>query len=167
MKSRMRENCKYGSVRGSRLNPSRYSISIMKEGKSSLSTRLNTMKTFINSKDASTRGKRRKTMSKEMNTMRSFLDSIDVSTRGKRRKAMLFVINLLGKIHYAEVHYLERIPRNLQSGVAYSTADNSADIIINAIVELSSAYFFLPYRGYITQEREPSGDPERIRPSTR
>jgi hypothetical protein len=124
------------------------------------------MKSFLDSIDVSTQGKRRKAMSKETNTMKSFLDSIDVSTRGKRRKAMLLVINLLGKIHYAEEHYLERIPRNLQSGVAYSTADNSVDIIINAIVELSSAYFFLPYRGYI-KERESIGDPERIRPSTR
>ena len=70
------------------------------------------------------------------NTIKSFLDSIDVSTRGKRRKAMSLVIELLEKIRNAEEQYLKRIPLNLRSGGAYYEADYSVDAIIDAIIDL-------------------------------
>ena len=72
--------------------------------------------------------------------MKSFLDSIDVSTRGKRRKAMALVIELLEKIRNAEERYMERIPLNLRSGDAYFAADYSVDAIIDAIIDLLDAY---------------------------
>jgi len=71
---------------------------------------------------------------------KSFIDSVDVSTRGKRRKAMALVIELLEKIRHSEERYLENIPLNLQSGSAYADAEYSVDIIIDAIVELLNAY---------------------------
>jgi hypothetical protein len=72
--------------------------------------------------------------------MKSLLDSIDVSTRGKRRKAMLLAIELLEKIRHAEELYMERIPPNLQSGDAYATADESVDVLTDAIIGLLDAY---------------------------
>ena len=72
--------------------------------------------------------------------MKSFLDSIDVSTRGKRRKAMVLVIELLEKIRHAEERYMERIPLNLQSSNAYFEADYCVDAIIDAIIGLLNAY---------------------------
>jgi hypothetical protein len=71
--------------------------------------------------------------------MKSFLDSIDVSTRGKRRKAMVFVIELLEKIRHAEEQYMERMPPNLRSGAAYIEADYNVDVIIDAIIGLLGA----------------------------
>ena len=72
--------------------------------------------------------------------MKSILDSIDVSTRRKRRKAMTLVIELLEKIRHAEEQYMERMPINLQSGGAYTAADESVDAIIEAIIGLLNAY---------------------------
>jgi len=74
------------------------------------------------------------------NSMNSFLDSIDVSTRGKRRKAMVLVIKLLEKIRHAEERYMERIPLNLRAGHAYFEADYCVDTLIEAIINLLNAY---------------------------
>jgi hypothetical protein len=74
------------------------------------------------------------------NTVESFLDSVDVSTRAKRRKAMVLVVELLEVIRHAEERYMERIPLNLQSGSAYSDSEYSIDIIIDAIGDLMNAY---------------------------
>ena len=75
------------------------------------------------------------------NTIKSFLDSIDVSTRGRRRKAMwLVVIELLEKIRHAEEQYMGRIPLNLRAGSAYFDADYSVDTMIAAIIELMRVY---------------------------
>jgi hypothetical protein len=76
----------------------------------------------------------------EKKIIESFLGSVDVSTRGKRRKATELAIELLEKIRHAEERYLERIPLNLQSGSAYSDAEYSIDIIIDAIDDLLNAY---------------------------
>ena len=73
-------------------------------------------------------------------TLESFRDSVDVSTRAKRRKVMALVIELLEIIRHAEERFLERVPLNLQSGNAYSDAEYSVDIIIDAIDELVNAY---------------------------
>jgi hypothetical protein len=74
------------------------------------------------------------------NTVDSFLDSVDVSTRAKRRKATILVVELLEAIRHAEERYLERIPLNLQSGSAYSDAEYSIEVIIDAIDDLMNAY---------------------------
>jgi hypothetical protein len=71
---------------------------------------------------------------------KTFIDSIDVSTRGKRRKAMGLVIDLLEKIRIAEELYMERTPINLQSSRAYSEADYTDEAIITAIIGLLDAY---------------------------
>jgi uncharacterized protein YutE (UPF0331/DUF86 family) len=53
---------------------------------------------------------------------------------------MILVVELLEAIRHAEERYLERIPLNLQSGSAYSYAEYSIDIIIDAICDLMNAY---------------------------
>ena len=65
---------------------------------------------------------------------------LDVSTRGKRRKAVAGIIELLKEIREAEEGYMTRMPENLQSGDAYAVADNSVDVIIEAVDLLSDAY---------------------------
>ena len=72
--------------------------------------------------------------------MKTLFDSMDVSTRGKRRKAIAVAVDLLEKIRQAEERYIENIPFNLQSGDAYAAAENSVDLIIDAIISLSDAY---------------------------
>lgn len=75
-----------------------------------------------------------------MNSINSTAASVDVSTRGKRRKAVKLVIEILENIRFAEEAYLERIPLNLRNSAAYSAADYSIDLIINAIISLLDAY---------------------------
>ena len=72
--------------------------------------------------------------------MKSFPDSVNVSTRGKRRNAMWLVIELLEKIRHAEEQYMGRIPLNLRSGTAYLEADYSVDTMLDAIIELMRVY---------------------------
>jgi hypothetical protein len=69
-----------------------------------------------------------------------FVREIDVSTRKKRRKAMVVAIEMLEKIRMGEEIFMSRVPRNLQSGPAYESADASVEIIIGAICELLDAY---------------------------
>ena len=71
---------------------------------------------------------------------KAIIDSIDVSTRGKRRKAAALVVKLTGKIHDAEMRYLDRIPENLRSCEAYADAENSVEMLSDAIAALLDAY---------------------------
>jgi len=73
-------------------------------------------------------------------TAKAILNSIDVSTRGKRRKAAALVVKLLGKIHDEEMRYLERIPENLRSCEACDDAENSVEMVSDAIAALMDAY---------------------------
>ena len=75
-----------------------------------------------------------------MHNVKSWVDSLDVSTRGKRRKAVSIVISMLEKIHGAEFDYMERVPMNLQAGDAYAAADYCVDILADSIVLLLDAY---------------------------
>ena len=66
--------------------------------------------------------------------------SVDVSTRGKRRKAIVIVLETLEDIRDAESLAMERIPLNLQSGLAYALAQESINAIECAIMYLLDAY---------------------------
>ena len=69
-----------------------------------------------------------------------FFDSIDLSTRRKRRAATKLASYLIGIIHHAEYQYLERIPPNLQGSAAYEAADETLDLLVEAINVLDSAF---------------------------
>jgi 2',3'-cyclic-nucleotide 2'-phosphodiesterase (5'-nucleotidase family) len=66
--------------------------------------------------------------------------AIDISTRPKRRRAVSHIITLLSRIRQAESDYLERIPQNLTGSDAYVAADESIDIVTDAIAYLMDAY---------------------------
>ena len=70
----------------------------------------------------------------------SFFDNWDISTRPKRRRAVGLMVTELLKIRSAEKAYMERIPENMQDGDAYAAADESIDILTDAIETLSDAY---------------------------
>ena len=64
----------------------------------------------------------------------------DITTRPKRRRAVDVLIAELKMIRGAEEAYIHRIPKNLQSGDAYSAADNCIETLTDAIDILSDAY---------------------------
>jgi len=66
--------------------------------------------------------------------------SLDLSTRSKRRKATALAINLLEHIRIAEEASIDKFPCNLQNGDAFTNAEESLDIIIDAIAALGDAY---------------------------
>lgn len=70
----------------------------------------------------------------------SLIDMIDVSTRRERRAAMGIAVDILGKIRLAEEGYRDRIPENMQSGEAYSAADETVEIIDIATEYLLDAF---------------------------
>ena len=69
------------------------------------------------------------------------LTSDDITTRPKRRRIVDMLIAELKMIRDAEEVYIHRIPINLQSGDAYSAADNCIDTLTDAIDILSDAYY--------------------------
>ena len=75
-----------------------------------------------------------------MKLMYAMLDSLDLSSRDKRRKAVGSVVEALEMVRVAEEANLERFPLNLQGSDAYATADESLDVVIDAICSLSDAY---------------------------
>jgi len=64
----------------------------------------------------------------------------DITTRLKRRRAVDVLIAELKMIRGAEEAYIHRILKNLQSGDAYSAADNCIETLTDAIDILSDAY---------------------------
>ena len=75
-----------------------------------------------------------------MPTLNSVFGALDISTRPKRRRAVDLIITELSHIRNAEEAYLERIPMNLQEGDAYAAADDSVDLLTDAIITLMDAY---------------------------
>jgi len=75
-----------------------------------------------------------------MSSFDEFFDAVDISTRQKRRRAISNIIKMISRIHNAEFEYMERIPENLQGGDAYSAAEESLDMLNDAIDALSDAY---------------------------
>jgi hypothetical protein len=75
-----------------------------------------------------------------MPSFHSAFGALDISTRPKRRRAVSLIITLLSRIRQAESDYLERIPPNLTGGDAHAAADDSIDLVTDAIVNLMDAY---------------------------
>ena len=66
--------------------------------------------------------------------------SVDISSRPKRRRAVSLIITLLSRIRQAESDYMERIPQNMVDSDAHAAADDSIDLLTDAIVYLMDAY---------------------------
>lgn len=77
-----------------------------------------------------------------MITNKQLINTVDVSTRDKRRKAVALVIDLLERIRFAEETNIERFPVNFQDGEAFGNAEQSLDIVTDAIVFLFDAYYY-------------------------
>ncbi len=75
-----------------------------------------------------------------MPSFHSVFGTMDISTRPKRRRAVSLIITQLSRIRQAESDYLERIPQNMTGGDAYAAADESVDLLTDAIVYLMDAY---------------------------
>jgi hypothetical protein len=75
-----------------------------------------------------------------MTTFNSVFGSVDISTRPKRRRVVSLIITELSHIRNEEERYLERIPSNMHTGDAYAAAEDSVDMMTNAIVNLIEAY---------------------------
>ena len=65
---------------------------------------------------------------------------LDISSRSKRRRAVSLIISQLSLIRDQEESYRDRIPDNLAAGDAAASADDSIDLISDAILCLSDAY---------------------------
>ena len=68
------------------------------------------------------------------------LGSVDISSRPNRRKAVSRIIGVLTIICSEEEAYIGRIPLNLQCGEAYAAAEESVDMLAEAIGYLNDAY---------------------------
>jgi hypothetical protein len=75
-----------------------------------------------------------------MSAFMSVLDSADFSTRPKRRRAVSHIVAVLIRLCNAEIAYRDRIPDNLQDSDAYAAADESVELLTDAIDALISAY---------------------------
>ena len=75
-----------------------------------------------------------------MPTFDSVFGSVDITLRPKRRRAVSLIITELSRIRNEEESYMERIPMNMQGGDAYAAADNSVDLLTDAIISLMEAY---------------------------
>jgi len=63
-----------------------------------------------------------------------------IKNRGWRRKEVEKVIPILDEIRDLEEYYKDNVPENLQSGPAYSAAEETIDILDQAIDLLREAY---------------------------
>ena len=75
-----------------------------------------------------------------MSAFMSALDSVDISTRPKRRHAVSNIVAVLIRLCNAEIAYRDRIPDNLQDSDAYAAADESVELLTDAIDVLMDAY---------------------------
>jgi hypothetical protein len=66
--------------------------------------------------------------------------SIKLDTRGRRRKAVRSLISQLEMVCNEEYSYKERIPENLQNGAAFTNAEQSIELIEQAIDLLYEAF---------------------------
>jgi hypothetical protein len=63
-----------------------------------------------------------------------------MNTRGKRRKAINSLISQLNTILDAETAYRDKIPTNLQSSIRYENAEESIQLLEEAIDNLTNVY---------------------------
>jgi hypothetical protein len=75
-----------------------------------------------------------------MPTFDAVFGALDISSRPKRRRAVSLIISVLGRIRSAEEAYMERIPENMHAGDAYAAADDSVDLLTDAVLNLMDAY---------------------------
>jgi len=75
-----------------------------------------------------------------MPTFEAVFGAIDISTRPKRRQVVSLIISELSQICKVEEAYMERIPENMQEGDAYAAADDSVELLTDAIAILMDAY---------------------------
>lgn len=70
----------------------------------------------------------------------AILNSIDLSTRRKRRDATALVVDILLRISREEERYMNRIPDNLQSGDAFTAAEETLSSLDEAAAILTEAF---------------------------
>jgi hypothetical protein len=75
-----------------------------------------------------------------MPSYNSVFGAVDISTRPKRRRAVSLIITQLSRIRQAESDYMERIPQSMTGGDAYAAAEDSVDLVTDAICYLLDAY---------------------------
>jgi hypothetical protein len=75
-----------------------------------------------------------------MPSFHSVFGAVDISTRPKRRRAVSLIITQLSHIRQAESDYMERIPMNMVDGDAHAAAEDSVDLVTDAILNLMDAY---------------------------
>jgi len=70
----------------------------------------------------------------------NLMATIDVSSRSKRRQATSLALGLLEHIRAAEEANIGRFPENFQDGHAFANAEESHEVVSDAIVALEYAY---------------------------
>jgi hypothetical protein len=65
---------------------------------------------------------------------------LPVSSRAERRKAMALLIFELETLLRAEEDYMARIPENFTGGEAYASAEDTVDILTDAIAALGDTF---------------------------
>jgi len=66
--------------------------------------------------------------------------NFDFSSRPKRRRFVALIISALNRIRSEEQAYRDRIPSNLDSSDLAANADDSIDLLSDAILFLDEAY---------------------------
>jgi len=72
--------------------------------------------------------------------MTPLFPNLDVSSRPKRRIAVSIIISILHRIRSEEQAYRDRIPPNFDFSDAAANADDSIDLLSDAISYLDDAY---------------------------
>jgi len=75
-----------------------------------------------------------------MATFSSVFGYLDISTRSKRRQVVSLIIMELSQIRSNEKSYMQRIPVNLQDTEAAAAAEDSIDLLTDAIDALEDVY---------------------------
>jgi len=70
----------------------------------------------------------------------SFINQINLSSRAKRRKAVDLASRLLDRVRFAEEANIDNFPLNLRDSQAFANAEDSWDLLIDAIASLYDIY---------------------------
>jgi len=73
-------------------------------------------------------------------TYSSVFGSLDISTRPKRRHAVALIVTELIQIRQKENNYVQHMPANLQGSEAAAAAEDSIDLLTDAINILLESY---------------------------
>jgi len=69
-----------------------------------------------------------------------FINQIDLSSRAKRRKAVELVSLLLDRVRLAEETNIDNFPLNFRDSQAFANAEDSWDLLMDAISSLYDIY---------------------------